>query len=263
MFGLSLLFLIICFSLFGPLFCEHNYAEVNLSLINEPPSHKFWFGTDDLGRDIFTRVCWGTKISLIVGFSAAIIDLLIGVTYGTIAALIGGKIDELMMRFGDILYTIPHLLTVILLMLVLGPGLSTIILALALTGWINMARVVRGQMLDLKENDYITAAKALGLPQRLIIFRHLIPNAFGIIIATITLTIPNAIFIEAFLSFLGLGLQPPMASLGVMISDALGAMRFYPWRLFFPAGVLTLTMFSFNLVGDALRDALDVRTVEA
>jgi oligopeptide transport system permease protein len=221
------------------------------------PGGPFWFGTDELGRDLFVRCCWGLRISLLVGITASLLDLVIGVLFGSIAALAGGRVEESMMRLADILHAIPYLLIVILLMVILGPGLTSLILALALTGWISMARIVRGQVLQLKQQDYVTAAISLGASPGWILRKHLIPNAMGPILVTLTLTIPAAIFAEAFLSFLGLGVQAPIASLGAMASDGLAALRYYPWRLFFPAFFLTLVMLSFNVMGDGLRDAFD------
>lgn len=257
--GVSILAFLLIMSLIGPYLNSYTYYSNHLEFKNSPPSKEFWFGTDDLGRDIFTRVWWGARISLLVGFSAASIDLVLGIIWGTVAALMGSKVDEMMMRLCDVLYAIPYLLTVILLTVVIGPGLATIIFAITLTGWISMARIVRGQIFQLKQQDYILAAVALGSSKKRLIFKHLIPNAIGPIVTTMTLTIPAAIFTEAFLSFLGLGVQAPIASWGVMISDAIGAMRYYPWRLFFPATFITLTIFSLNLLGDNLRDVLDPR----
>ncbi len=257
--GLIVLFLLTVFAILAPAFSTHTYYETNLALKNEAPSRAFWFGTDDLGRDIFTRTACGARISLFVGVSAALIDLMIGVLWGGIAALAGGRIDNLLMRMADILYAIPYMLVVIMLMVVLGSGLIPILIALTITGWIGMARIVRGQIYLLKEQEYILAAIALGAGRRRILFKHLIPNAMGPIIVTMTLTIPVAIFTEAFLSFLGLGVQAPVASWGTMASDGLPAMRYYPWRLFFPAFFISITMLAFNLVGDGLRDALDPR----
>lgn len=254
---LMILLLLGIFAVFAPLLSTHPYYETNLALKNQPPSKRFWFGTDDLGRDMFIRIAWGARISLFVGITAAFIDLLVGVLWGGIAALIGGKVDNLMMRIADILYAIPYLLVVIMLMVVMGSGLIPILIALTITGWIGMARIVRGQLYQLKEQEYILAAIALGAGRRRILFKHLIPNAMGPIIVTMTLTIPIAIFTEAFLSFLGLGVQAPMASWGTMASDGLPAMRYYPWRLFFPAFFISITMLAFNLVGDSLRDAID------
>lgn len=253
---LSLLFLM---ALFGPLFSSYSYSDMQLEWKNTPPCFKFWFGSDELGRDLFTRVWWGARISLFIGVTAAMIDTLIGVLWGSVAAYAGGRIEELMMRICDILYAIPHLLVMILLTVIRGSGIVTILLAMSITGWINMARICRAQTLQLKQNDYVTAARAMGASSLRILFVHLIPNAMGPIIAAMTLTIPTAIFAEAFLSFLGLGIQAPAASWGVMLNDGLSAMRYYPWRLFFPAAMITLTMLSFNLLGNALRDALDPR----
>lgn len=255
--GLVTLCLLTFVATLGPMLSSHPYYETNLVLKNQSPSLRFWFGTDDLGRDMFTRTCCGARISLFVGIAAALIDLVIGVLWGGIAALVGGRVDNLLMRIADILYAIPYLLVVIMLMVVMGSGLVPIIIALTITGWIGMSRIVRGQLLQLKEQEYILAATALGASQRRILFKHLIPNAMGPIIVTMTLTIPMAIFTEAFLSFLGLGVQAPMASWGTMANDGLPAMRYYPWRLFFPAFFISITMLAFNLVGDGLRDALD------
>ena len=259
MVGLCALSFLIFFAIVGPFLTPYTYYETHLHLKNQPPSTQFWFGTDELGRDLFTRVWWGARISLLVGISASLIDLIIGVFYGSLAASLGGKMEELMMRIADILYSIPYLLVVILLMVVIGPGITTIIIALTITGWISMARIVRGQILQLKQFDFIKAAQAMGASRFRILSRHFIPNVIGPIIVTLTLTIPTAIFAEAFLSFLGLGVQAPIASWGTMANDGLPALRYYPWRLFFPAGFISLTMLSFNLLGDGLRDAFDPR----
>ncbi len=259
MVGLIMLLLLLVLAIVGPLLTPYTYYETYLHLKNQPPSLQFWFGTDELGRDLFTRVWWGARISLFVGITASLIDLAIGVLYGAFAALVGGKTEETMMRLCDVLYSIPYLLVVILLMVIIGSGITTILLALTITGWIGMARIVRGQILQLKELDFVKAAESLGASRFRLMRRHLIPNAMGQIIVTMTLTVPTAIFAEAFLSFLGLGVQAPIASWGTMASDGLPALRYYPWRLFFPAGFISLTMLSFNLLGDALRDAFDPR----
>ncbi len=259
MFGLWMLAFLIIMALVGPLLSRYTYYETHLPLKNTSPGLQFWFGSDELGRDLFTRIWWGARISLFVGITAAGIDLILGVIYGSIAGLWGGKLDEAMMRFTDIIYSIPYLLIVILLTVVMGSGLMTIIIALTLTGWIPMARIVRGQVLQLKELDYAYAAYALGASRWRILFRHLLPNALGPIITTMTFTIPTAIFAEAFLSFLGLGVQAPVASWGAMANDGLPALRYFPWRLFFPAVFISLTMLCFNLVGDGIRDAFDPR----
>lgn len=254
----TLLFLFV-FALFVPLFSPYSYSDIHLELKNTAPCLSFWFGTDELGRDLLTRVAWGARISLFVGITAATIDLVVGVLWGSLAAYIGGRTEELMMRICDILHAIPYLLVVILLTVIRGTGIGTLLIAMTLTGWINMARICRSQILQLKQNDYVTAARALGASPFRILFRHLIPNAMGPLIAAMTLTIPTAIFTEAFLSFLGLGIQAPAASWGVMVNDGVSAMRYYPWRLFFPAAMITLTMLSFNLLGNSLRDSLDPR----
>lgn len=259
MFFFYLLLFFCAMAIFAPMLSSYTYSKIALSLKNSPPSLKFWFGSDDLGRDIFCRAWWGARISLSIGIAAALIDGAIGVAWGAIAAYFGGWVDEVMMRICDILHTIPSLLMVILLTVYMGSGLKTIFAALALIGWINMARITRSQLLQIKESDYVLAAKAAGASALRIMLRHLIPNALGPILATMTLTIPAAIFLEAFLSFLGLGLQAPYASWGVMINEGIGAMEFYPWRLFFPSLLITLTMLSFNIIGNALRDALDPR----
>lgn len=243
----------------GPWISPYHYSSIHLDLKNHPPSWEFWFGTDDLGRDIFCRVWWGARISLMIGFTAAIIDAIIGVIWGAVAAYFGNWVDEIMMRISDILYTIPLLLTVILLTVFMGCGLKTILIALAINGWINMGRITRAQIFQIKESDYILAARAIGASNLRIIFHHLIPNAMGPILATATMTIPSAIFTEAFLSFLGLGLQAPYASWGIMINEGISAMEFYPWRLFFPSAFITITMLSLNLIGNTIRDALDPR----
>ncbi|WP_410489367.1 ABC transporter permease [Bacillus sp. DTU_2020_1000418_1_SI_GHA_SEK_038] len=259
MFGLVLLLLLIIMAAFGPYMSEYDYRTNDLANKNQPPSSEHWFGTDDLGRDVFVRTWEGARISIFIGVAAALIDLVIGVIWGGIAGYKGGRTDEFMMRFADILYGVPYLLLVILLMVVLGQGLGTMILAMTITGWINMSRIVRGQVLSLKNQEYVLAAKTLGANTSRIMGRHLIPNAMGPIMVTMTLTVPSAIFTEAFLSYIGLGLTPPLASWGTMANDGLPALRYYPWRLFFPATFICLTIFAFNVIGDGLRDALDPR----
>lgn len=255
--GLATLSLLMVFAAIGPYLNGYTYYEVSLESKNLAPSAEHWFGTDDLGRDIFTRTAYGARISLFIGIAAAAIDLVIGVIWGGVAAFAGGRTDEVMMRIADILFALPYLLVVVLLMVVLGSGLVPILIAMTVIGWINMARIVRGQILQLKSQEFVIAAQALGASFSRILARHLIPNAMGPIIVTVTLTVPTAIFVEAFLSFLGLGVQAPIASWGTMANDGLPALRYYPWRLFFPALFISTTMLSFNLVGDGLRDALD------
>lgn len=259
MVGVFILIILIFMAVFGPYMTGFDYRTNDLANKNMVPSAEHWFGTDDLGRDVFTRTWEGARISIFIGIAAALVDLTIGVLWGGIAGFKGGRVDEFMMRSADVLYGIPYLLLVILLMVVLGASVSTMILAMTITGWVNMSRIVRGQVLSLKNQEYVLAARTLGAGTNRIMAKHLIPNTMGPILVTMTLTIPSAIFTEAFLSFLGLGLTPPMASWGTMASDALPAMKYYPWRLFFPATFICLTIFAFNVIGDGLRDALDPR----
>jgi oligopeptide transport system permease protein len=251
------LLIIILLSIIGPLLTPYDFQTNYLTNTNKPPSAEHWFGTDDLGRDMFARTWMGASISLRVGLFAALIDLFIGVIYGGIMGYYGGRIDEVMNRAAEILYSIPHLLIIILLVVVMEPSLFTIVLALGLTGWVNMAWIVRGQVMQLKNQEYVLASRAIGAGSARIIFRHLIPNALGTIIVTMMLTVPSAIFSEAFLSFLGLGVQSPAASWGTMIADARSAMNVFPWRIFFPALFISLTMLAFNIFGDGLREAFD------
>lgn len=255
--GIIVLVSLILLAIFVPMLSPYTYYDTNLSLKNQSPSWNHLFGTDELGRDIFTRIFYGARISLFVGLTAATIDLVLGIIYGSISALSHRHLDEMLMRLTDILHSIPYLLVVILLMVVMGPGVLTIIIALTMTGWIGMARMVRGQIMQLKEQDFVKAALVMGASKYRITFYHLIPNCIGPIIVTVTLTVPTAIFAEAFLSFLGLGVSAPIASWGSMASDGLSAMRYYPWRLFFPAFFISTTMLSFNLIGDGLQDAFN------
>ena len=255
--GLVLMVLTVLMAVFAPILSPYDHFTTNLENANRPPSWSHWFGTDDLGRDMFVRTWKGAQISLFVGVMAALIDLVIGVVYGGIMGYFGGKVDEVMNRIAEILYAIPYLLVVILLLVVMEPSPTTIIIAMSITGWINMAWIVRGQIMQLKNQEYALASRALGAGNMRILFRHLIPNAIGPIFVTLTLTVPNAIFTEAFLSFLGLGVQSPVASWGTMLNDGINAIQNYPWREFFPALFLSLTMFAFNVFGDGLRDAFD------
>ncbi|MNZ52632.1 Oligopeptide transport system permease protein OppC [compost metagenome] len=257
MISLGVLFVIVLLAVFGQFLTPHDFQTNNLSATNQKPSSEHWFGTDSLGRDMFARTWMGAGISLQVGLYAALIDLVLGVIIGGIMGYFGGRIDEILNRFCEILYSIPSMLIVILLIVVLEPSMFTIILALSITGWINMAWIVRGQIMQLKNQEYVLASRSLGASSGRILFRHLIPNSMGPIIVTITMTVPSAIFAEAFLSFLGLGVQSPAASLGTLINDALKAMTVYPWRMLFPAVLISLTMLCFNIFGDGLRDALD------
>ncbi|HIS31840.1 MAG TPA: ABC transporter permease [Candidatus Limivivens intestinipullorum] len=214
-------------------------------------------GTDSLGRDILTRLMYGTRVSLLVAFVAVAVNLVIGIVFGGISGYVGGIADTIMMRIVDIISTIPLTLYVILIMVLMGAGIQSIIVALGTTYWVDMARVVRGQVLSLKNQEFVMAAKTIGSSTKTILLEHLIPNAMGSILVTVTMLIPSAIFMEAFLSYLGIGLQPPLASLGTMCNDATENLRTCPYQLFIPAAMICLIMFGFNFVGDGLRDALD------
>ena len=258
--GILLLLFIILFAILCPLVSPYSYQEMHLTDKNVAPSMQHFFGTDDLGRDLCTRVAYGLRISLTIGLIAAFLDMCIGILWGSISGYLGGATDQIMMRIADLIYSLPYLLAVILIAAWVGPGITSILTAMCLIGWIQMARLVRSQTLQTKQYEYILAARALGVHPLRIIVRHILPNISGVIVAMLMLTIPHAIFTEAFLSFLGIGIQPPLSSLGSMVSDALPAMRFYPWRLFAPACTITLCILAFNLIGDGLRDLLDPKT---
>ena len=260
-FSVFLLLLIILMAIFVPIFSPYSYRE-QLGVYNAAPSLAHWFGTDDLGREVFVRIWEGARISLFIGITAALIDLVIGVLWGSISGLVGGRVDNIMMRIVDILSALPYLLVVIVLLVILQPGLLPMIIALSITGWINMARIVRGEVLSIKNQEYVLAARTLGVNTWHLIIKHLIPNALGVILVTMTLTIPTAIFTEAFLSYLGLGVPQPMASWGTMASEGSKAIMSAPWRLIFPAVFISLTIFTFNAIGDGLRDALDPKLRE-
>ena len=254
--GFVILIIVALMAIFVPFLSPYSYKE-NLGAYNAAPSSKYWFGTDDLGRDVFVRVWIGARISLFIGITAAVIDLIIGVAWGAISGLVGGRVDDIMMRIADVLTAVPYLLVVIILLVVLQPGLVPMIIALSITGWVNMARIVRGEVLSIKNREFVLAARTLGAGTGHIIMKHLVPNALGAILVTMTLTIPSAIFTESFLSYLGLGVTQPMASWGTMASDGNNALDTAPWRLIFPAILISITIFAFNAVGDGLRDALD------
>ncbi|MDO4432850.1 MAG: ABC transporter permease [Aerococcaceae bacterium] len=255
-FGMVVLALVAIFAIVVPIVSPFSYSE-QTGNFNMPPNSTFWFGTDNLGRDIFVRVWMGARISLFIGLAAATVDLIIGVIWGSVAGILGGRVDDVMMRIADILTAIPYLLVVIMLLVVMDKGLLPMIVALSITGWVRMARIVRGEVLSIKNQEYVLAARTLGASTTHLIVKHLIPNAMGAIIVTMTLTIPSAIFTEAFLSYLGLGVTPPMSSWGTMASEGMEALVTAPWRLYFPALLISLTIFAFNAVGDGLRDALD------
>lgn len=245
-FYLFSLILMILLSVAVPSLFHHEITAIHPDQVNLPPSAQHYFGTDDLGRDLFARVWFGVRISLIVGLSAALLDVLIGVIWGGVAALAGGTTDHLLMGIADVVNSIPSVMIAILLTLFLGTSLASLIFCIALVGWMPMARVVRGQILHLKQMEFVTAAKLYGAGFWRILFGHLIPNILPSILVTLTLTIPSAIFTEAFLSFMGLGIQMPLASLGSLTSESIGAIAYYPWRLLIPGFMLTLLLLSLN-----------------
>ena len=229
----------------------------NLKLGATPPSELHLFGTDDLGRDLLSRVAHGGRISLMVGVIATLVSLLVGVTWGAVAGYRGGTLDLFMMRIVDILDSLPYIFLVILLLVFFSRSLLMLFLALGLVQWLTMARIVRGQVLSLRSQTFIEAARALGASDRAIIFRHIVPNVLGPVIVYTTLTVPQIILQEAFLSFLGLGVQPPAASWGTLVSDGARVIALFPWLVAFPGAALSMTLLCFNFLGDGLRDALD------
>lgn len=264
MISLIVIILILLLAIFVPIFSsytmsEQHYAHTSegIGFVDPDDGHVHIFGTDKLGRDIFTRVWSGARISLIISFSAVFVNVIIGIIYGGISGYIGGAVDNAMMRVIEIINGIPYLIVVILLMMVLEPGVITMVVAYAAVGWTGMARLVRGQIMSLKQQDYVVAAKVMGAKPGRIIFKHLIPNTLSVVIVNITLAIPSAIFTEAFLSYIGLGVQIPIASWGTLANDGSKVFQMYPSQLIIPAVCISLTMLSFNLLGDGLRDALD------
>ena len=229
----------------------------DLRLGATPPSPAHWFGTDELGRDALARVIRGGRISLLVGLVGTLVSLLIGVTYGAISGYVGGRTDDVMMRIVDILYSLPYIFLVILLLVFFSRSLLMLFVALGLVQWLTMARIVRGQVLSLKQQTFVEAARALGADDASIVFRHIVPNTLGPVIVYTTLTVPAVILQEAFLSFLGLGVQPPAASWGTLVSDGARVIALFPWLVIFPGVALSMTLFCFNFLGDGLRDALD------
>ncbi|CAG9622852.1 oligopeptide ABC transporter permease [Sutcliffiella rhizosphaerae] len=282
-FGSIILIIIAFLAIFGPFMNSHGFNSQNVLQANMPPKvpgieklgildgtrngvdiyeqrgveDAFWFGTDSLGRDLWTRVWTGTRISLYIALLAAFIDMVVGVAYGGVSGFYGGRVDNSMQRIIEVLVGIPNLVIVILMTLILEPGIIAITIALTITGWVGMARVVRGQVLKLKSQEYVLASKTLGSTNNRIISKHLLPNVVGVIIVNTMFTIPSAIFFEAFLSFIGLGLKPPMASLGTLIDDGFKSLQIFPHIMIFPAIIISLLMVAFNLVADGFRDALD------
>jgi len=242
-----------------PIIAPYGYEEQNLLLGAVPPSSDHWLGTDVFGRDMLTRIMYGSRISLAVGFIASGVALCIGVLWGALSGYSGGRIDSFMMRIVDILYALPFMIFIILLMVIFGRNLLLLFLAIGAVEWLTMARIVRGQVLTIKQQDFIEAATSLGLSHWTIIRRHIIPNTLSPVIVYATLTVPSVMLLEAFLSFLGLGIQPPQSSWGLLISYGVETMEEYPWLIFFPGLFLSITLFSLNFLGDGLRDALDPR----
>ena len=254
---------IIFLALITPFIAPYDYAYQNLELGPSPPSPEHWLGTDTLGRDLLTRMMYGSRVSLMVGFLATIVALTIGVTWGTIAGFAGGKTDTVMMRIVDILYGIPFIIFVILLMVIFGRNLILLFMAIGAVEWLTMARIVRSQVMSLSKQEFILAAEAMGVSKPGIIYKHLIPNTIGPVIVYATLTVPQIMLLEAFLSFLGLGVQAPLSSWGLLIRDGAVSMEEYWWLLVFPSLAFSLTLFSLNFIGDGLRDALDPRTSDS
>ncbi|WP_346937223.1 ABC transporter permease [Clostridium sp.] len=258
MISLVLLGLIVLMTIIGPIIGKFEYQATNSDMSNIKPNSTYWFGTDNLGRDLFSRVWIGGRISITIGIIGAIVDTVVGTIYGGIAGYLGGIADDIMMRILEILVSIPYLVLVILIRVLMDQGgMAPLIIAMTITGWCYMARLVRGQLLQIKEQEYVLAAKALGANPSRVIAKHLVPNTLGVMIVAITFDIPGFIFAEAFLSFLGIGVQSPMTSWGALAAAGQQTIMFYAYQLIFPALAISLTMLSFNLLGDGLRDALD------
>ncbi|KEQ24421.1 ABC transporter permease [Paenibacillus tyrfis] len=257
--SLYLLLLLGLLAVVGPWMSHYTYFDTNYSSAYQGPNADHWLGTDKFGRDQWVRIWQGTRISLLIALLAAALDLCIGVAYGAVSALLGGRTDTIMQRIIEILVSVPSLIVVILLMMAMKPGIFTIIVAMVITGWVNMARLVRAQILKLKEQEFVLAARTLGASNTRLILTHLVPNTIGVIVINTMFTIPSAIFTEAFLSFIGLGLQEPMASLGVLINTGYQSLNTNYYLLLFPALIIIAIMVGFNILADGLRDALDPR----
>ncbi|GGH88743.1 oligopeptide transport system permease protein [Pullulanibacillus pueri] len=285
--GAIIIFIIIIMAIIGPYFNKYGVDDQDIMRTNAPPkigflsnvhwlpfdgyekgrdvyaekkiTDNFWFGTDKLGRDQWTRIWLGTRVSLFIGVIATLADLIIGVAYGGISGYFGGKVDTILQRIYEILVGIPQLILVILLIMIMNPGITTIILAIGVTGWLGMSRLIRGQVLQLKSLEYVLAAKTLGASDSRIIAKHMVPNTLGLIIVHTMFSVPSAIFFEAFLSFIGLGMSPPKASLGVLIQQGYESIQFHPYLALYPGLIICLLLICFNIFGDGLRDALDPR----
>ena len=262
MISLSILVLLLIYATIGPYIRPYGFSDQDFSIAHQLPNSEHWFGTDMFGRDLFVRVAMGARVSLLVAVAATLVVLMIGVLYGSISGFAGGRTDDIMMRFVDVLYGLPYLPFAIILLVILGSGIVPMLLALAIVGWLTAARLVRGQLLTLKQNEYVEAARALGAPRSRIVFRHLLPNTLGIIVVAMFLEIPGMILGEAILSFLGLGISAPNASWGTLAQDGWKALRSYPWLIILPGLFIAVTVLAFNFVGDGFRDAIDPRTKE-
>jgi oligopeptide transport system permease protein len=251
---------IVILCVFGPLFSIKSPNQTNLTQASQAPSGEFWMGSEHLGRDIFARILHGGRISLMVGFLATLVSITIGVVYGAVAGYLGGRVDAVMMRIVDVLYALPFMIVVIILTTYFGNHLWLLFIAIGAVEWLTMARIVRGQIMSLKKQEFVEAAVSLGLSHPRIIFRHLVPNVLGPVIVYTTLTVPAVMRLEAILSFLGLGVQPPMSSWGSLIKEGADRMYSDPWLLVFPALFFSATLFCLNFLGDGLRDALDPKT---
>lgn len=259
--GIIVLAVLSLSAVFAPWLTSYTYEEMDITLGATPPSHLHILGTDVHGRDLLTRMLYGGRISLMIGICATGVSLLIGVAYGAISGYAGGKTDALMMRLVDVLYSLPFTVLVIILMVVFEQSILLLFIAIGAVEWLTMARIVRGQVLAVKQQLYIKAASVLGYSHLRIVLRHIVPNVIGPVIVYTTLTVPRVILLESFLSFLGLGVQPPMSSWGLLIRDGAVNMESYPWLMIFPGVVLSITLFALNFLGDGLRDALDPRAI--
>jgi len=261
MIALGIMAAVVVLMLVGPLFSPYTLDDPDWDRISIAPdfASQHWFGTDDVGRDLFVRTLYGGRISLLVGLAATLVSLIIGIAWGATAGYAGGRVDQVMMRIVDVLYAMPFMFFVILLMVFFGRNIFLIFIAVGAINWLDMARIVRGQTLTLKKKEFVEAARAGGVSSFNIVTRHIVPNLLGVVVVYVTLTIPQVILVESFLSFLGLGVQEPMTSWGALVNDGAQAMESAPWALVFPAIFLALTLFCFNFVGDGLRDALDPR----
>ena len=260
-FAFYALILLVLFIIFGPAISNTNYTEIDAANRNLGPNATNWFGSDQLGRDLFSRIWIGARLSLIIALVCSLIQLIVGCAYGGVMAYFGGKVDAVMMRIIEIVTSFPSLLVTLLIMMVVGKNVAGLLVAMCITSWVGTARIVRGQIMQLRESEYVQASQMLGSSPLRIIVKHLLPNTISLLILELCSSIPDYIFTEASLSFLGMGLGGDIISLGVLISDGKTKMQFYPWQMFFPAVILVIAVLAFNLIGDGLRDALDPRNI--